>query len=130
MTSSGGEVLARISFLVLASAALFAASAQAAQAERYCARLGAADHFNSSGKRLGTVGAIVQQDRANFHEQGVRDPGDQDDPIFHDKVSRAALGRMLDGNEMSPEDRRAILNGQPMICVRVEGDFARIYSVR
>lgn len=96
----------------------------------YCARLGPQDHFNSSGSRLGTVGAVIQQDRANYHQFGVRDRGDQGDPIFADKVSREALRRSIDRTEISAEDRRAILNGSPFVCVTIDGDAAFISSVR
>ena len=45
----------------------------------YVARLGSNDHFNSSGKRLTSVAAIIRQDRANFHKLGLRDIEDQND---------------------------------------------------
>lgn len=113
----------------LGVAALIATAAPAA-AESYCARLGPNDHFNSSGGRLKTVGAIIQQDRANYHEYGVRDRGDQGDTIFHEKISRSALGARIEENTLSREDRHAILSGTPYVCVRIDGDLAFIYSVR
>ena len=112
------------------SAAVAASGAPASAAEGYCARLGPADHFNSSGARLKSVGAVIRQDRANFHEFGIRDRGDQSDGIFADKVSREALQRSIDRNDMSAADRRAILEGSPYVCVTIDGDVAFISSVR
>lgn len=101
-----------------------------AAAETYCARLGPADHFNSSGARLKSVGAVIRQDRANFHEFGIRDRGDQSDPIFGDKASREALQRSIDRNMTDAADQRAILQGTPYVCVTIDGDVAFVSSVR
>jgi hypothetical protein len=125
MTASGSTIRR-----LAASACCAVSIAGPAAAEGYCARLGPADHFNSSGGRLKTVGAIVRQDRANFHEFGVRDRGDESDPIFADKVSREQLQRQIDRNEISAADRRAILDGAPYVCVTIDGDLAFISSVR
>lgn len=67
----------------------------AAQAQQligsYYAILGPQDHMNSSGVRLTDFGAILQQDRANFHRFGRRDDLDQFDPIFADGAQRARI---------------------------------------
>lgn len=119
--------------IVMGLAAFAAATCSApllASDAQYCARLGPDDHVNSSGVRLNTVGAVIQQDRANYHEFGLRDRGDQDDPIFHDKTSRGALRSRIDGNMMSREDKQAILRGTPYVCVVIDGDVAFVSSVR
>lgn len=62
--------------------------------------------MNSSGAPLKNFCAIVQQDRANYHRFGIRNDGDQGDPIFANKAARA---RILDtcvvmsGSEYVPQ---------------------------
>ena len=53
--------------------------------ESYLARLGPADHFNSSGERLTSAAAIIRQDRANYHQFGKRDEEDDGDDFFGSK---------------------------------------------
>ncbi len=48
----------------------------------YYATIGREDFYNSSGSPLRDVGAVVQQDRANFHRFGLRHSGDETDPYF------------------------------------------------
>ena len=49
------------------------------------------DFFNSRGVRLGDFGAILQQDRANYHRFGLAGVSDQGDPIFWDQGQRARI---------------------------------------
>ncbi len=103
--------------------AVFAASSLPAGAqqltERYTARLGTADHFNSNGERLTTPAAILRQDRANFHRFGIRDPEDTDDRFFRLADNRARLENMLDRAEASPGAYNAIVNGTPVVEVLI-----------
>ncbi len=85
----------------------------------YKARLGEKDHFSSSGKRLTTAVAILRQDRANFHVFNVRDAEDESDEIFKSKVSREYIEKIA---FISKATEKAILNGTPVIQVKVEGD--------
>lgn len=57
----------------------------------YYAALGPQDYRNSSGAPLRDFGAILQQDRANYHRFNRRDPQDQGDPIFGDAGRRAMI---------------------------------------
>lgn len=67
----------------------------AAQAQQligsYYALLGPQDHVNSSGTRLTDFGAILQQDRANYHRFGRAEELDEFDPIFGDAGQRARI---------------------------------------
>ncbi|MBY4894240.1 hypothetical protein KUL25_15900 [Rhodobacteraceae bacterium N5(2021)] len=57
----------------------------------YYAYIGPSDHWNSQGVRLGDFGAILQQDRANFHRFGIRDQFDSADPFFGTLSARSRI---------------------------------------
>lgn len=96
----------------------------------YTARLGAADHFNSNGVRLTSAAAIIRQDRANFYEFGRADPEDDSDPYFASKQNRATLERMLRNGQSSGSALAEIVNGTPLIDVRVcDGDRGEYVNV-
>ena len=83
--------MARLFLMVLClSMAAPMARAQTLMAE-YFTLIGPADFTNSSGARLGDFGAILQQDRANYHRFGRRDDLDGWDPIFADQGQRARI---------------------------------------
>lgn len=88
----------------------------------YFALLGPADFYNSSGARLGDFGAILQQDRANYHRFGRRDDLDGWDPIFGDPAQRARIPqiwRIAPGSEYIPG---WVLSGQTRyVWVRIFG---------
>ena len=127
---------ARHGALILAILALAAAASLAAPAradtllERFTARLGERDHFNSRGVRLRSVAAIIRQDRANFHRFGVRDPEDEPDSFFASKRNRAALEDMIAHGTMEPAAARAILDGTPLILVGIFRADDGTYYVR
>lgn len=110
---------------------LFAAGAASAQREAetssvqlmdsYVARLSAQDHVNSRGQRLDSVAMILRQDRANVHRFGRLDPEDEIDTVFVDAGSREQMELFLasGGDELSPADERAILDGTPLVRVEV-----------
>jgi hypothetical protein len=107
---------------------LGAGAAQACQLrEEYLARLGPRDHFNSKGVRLTSAAAIIRQDRANFHQFGIRDPEDGGDRFFASLENRARLERMLELGSATPGAISAIVNDTPLIIVRIcagpRGDF-------
>ena len=96
--------------------------------ESYVARLGPADHFNSSGERLTSAAAIIRQDRANYHQFGKRDEEDDGDDFFGSKENRATLERMLENGTSSPAALDEIVNGTPLIEVSVcRGNRGRDY---
>lgn len=98
--------------------------------ESYVARLGANDHFNSSGQRLTSPALIIRQDRANFHKYGVRDPDDQNDVFFQDARNRELLQQFLAQGRTTPAAYRMIVNGQPLVRVSVyrsgQGDYVNV----
>jgi hypothetical protein len=75
------------------------------------------DLFASDGLRLSGVGAILQQDRANYHRFRLRDRGDGYESMFLSAESRGVIPRWL--HEVSPAARAAILRGRAWINVRV-----------
>lgn len=87
--------------------------------ESYVARLGANDHFNSSGGRLTSPALIIRQDRANFHKFGLRDPEDQSDSFFRNANNRELLEQFLARGRTTPGAYRMIVNGQPLIRVNI-----------
>ena len=87
--------------------------------ERYTARLGPRDHFNSQGVRLSSPAAIIRQDRANFHQFGVRDPEDEGDEFFSSKENRERLERMLDSAWVASDIARVVVNDTPLVDVTV-----------
>ncbi len=86
----------------------------------YKARLGEKDHFSSSGKRLKTAIAIVRQDRANFHVFNIKDAEDESDEAFKTKESREYMEKT--GLYISKTTEKAILNGTPVVQVKLAGD--------
>jgi hypothetical protein len=75
------------------------------------------DLYASDGVRLTGIGAILQQDRANFHRFNRRDRGDDSDDLFLSAESRALIPRWL--HEVSPGAAAAIRRGRAYINVRV-----------
>lgn len=57
----------------------------------YYAALGPQDYRNSKGAPLQTFAAVVQQDRANYHRFGERDPQDEGDAFFDRPEARASI---------------------------------------
>lgn len=67
----------------------------------YYAALGPQDYRNSSGAPLRDFGAILQQDRANYHRFNRRDPQDGGDPIFGDAGRRAMIPALFAAHDNS-----------------------------
>lgn len=82
----------------------------------YVAYVGPEDMRTSSGKLLQNLGGILQQDRANYHQFGIRHPQDGDDPIFDDRNLRAMIPDMVSagGNSGGGLSQDAQL-GQPFL---------------
>jgi hypothetical protein len=94
--------------------------------ESYVARLSARDHFNRNGEGLQSPAAIIRQDRANYYLYGYRDPEDEPDRFFSSKENRARLERLLEGGRTTPQARRIIVNGTPLIRVDIYEDFVNV----
>lgn len=114
----GLGVASVLSFMVTAFAAPMA-QAQPRPLETYVARLSVQDHFNSSGVRLLTAAGVIRQDRANYYQFGLRDPEDTPDEFFSNVNNRALLEQMLLAGTITPAANNAILNGTPLIVVKV-----------
>jgi hypothetical protein len=77
--------------LAAASALLAPPAAAQETIATYFAALGPQDFFNSRGEPLRDFGAVLQQDRANYHRFGRADPQDQGDAYFADRANRAMI---------------------------------------
>ncbi len=108
-----------LSVLVLVTGNLTGAVKSAELLEIYHARLSSDDHFNSRGQRLTNAAAIIRQDRANYHKFGIRDRGDTGDEYFSSKSNRAILERMLRNGNASRSTLRRIVNGTPLVTVKI-----------
>lgn len=82
--------------------------------DAYYAELSTQDMFNSSGVRLGSLGAILQQDRANVHRFGRRDAGDEIDPYFGNPDLRAQIPGLYTLGDTDPLIERIVLGGSPL----------------
>ncbi|TBD75924.1 hypothetical protein [Rhizobium ruizarguesonis] len=89
--------------------------------ESYRAYIGDADLFNSNGARLTQPWQIIRQDRANFHQYGVRDRDDETDSFFADPVNRQALEQMLRNGTMTRDAANMIVRGNVWINVDIYG---------
>lgn len=117
--------------IAAAAAAFLTPAALAAKGpaplEVYEARLSGRDHYNSQGVPLTTAAAIIRQDRANYHQFGLRDREDQWDSFFRTVANRARMEQMLSRpGALAPNVRRRILNDDPVVIVEVYADWVRV----
>ena len=89
----------------------------------YRARIGLRDHRNSRGVKLPNAAQVIQQDRANYHKRGIRDPEDEPDPRFADDAARRRLSVLLSAG-IDPRDAQEIMKGTPLVEVKVFEDHA------
>ncbi len=94
--------------------------------DRYRARLSDRDHRSPSGTRHARAADVVVQDRANVHNHGVADPGDEVDKLFDDSASLEAFAEVLD-RVIEPAVAHEILTGTPLVEVTI---YARGVGVR
>ncbi|QQA42213.1 hypothetical protein [Pelagovum pacificum] len=107
-------------FLLSLGLALLALPAAAQQnIGGYYAYIGAADLYNSSGTRLTSPGAILQQDRANFHRYGVRQQWDSADPWFGSQGHRASLPSLYADGPKYSGIAQQIVNGDGYFYIQV-----------
>jgi hypothetical protein len=97
------------------------AVAQDAPIGTYMALIGPEDLTNSSGARLTDAGAIIAQDRANFHRFGIRHALDESDPWFGSRGHRMAIPTLV---VMSPTTAGQIVKQGALIAVTVYADPA------
>lgn len=89
----------------------------------YFAMLDPHDMRNSSGVTLRDFGAILQQDRANYHRFGRRNEMDGSDPFFGNPALRARIPELYARGPGAPDYiRRMVLSGTPrFVMIRVYG---------
>jgi len=114
----------------LAFIVVFSSLASAKYIGTYYARLGTADHFNSHGTRLTKAAEIIRQDRYNYHIRGIRDAEDEWDPFFDSKKNRDILERMLKRGNSRSSALNAIVNGTPLIKVKVYTDHIDVRVIK
>ena len=121
----------RLFFMIILSLSLIQAQPTVAQELRavYAAWIGTDDLYNSRGQRLTEPWQILRQDRANFHRFGIRQRGDEWDPIFHAQAARDQFERLIRAGRIEPRARRMIVNGHAMVYVEVWGWGNRLHSV-
>ena len=95
--------------------AAFFSGGQAATAQEvidtYIADIGYEDLHNSSGVRLTTAGAILQQDRANVHKYNIRHPRDTKDNYFTTAAERAEISHAVAVSNLPKGLTDAIVRG-------------------
>ncbi|GGL76571.1 hypothetical protein [Wenxinia marina] len=98
---------------LLCLCALPAAAQQWNQLAYYVAWIGPEDMRNSSGVRLTSLGAVLQQDRANVHRFNIRHPQDEYDPVFGNQSVRAMIPQLYQNGGRAPGLEAAVASGQP-----------------
>ena len=96
--------------------------------DSYVAHLSAADHTNSDGKRLRSVGDILRQDRANVHKFNIIDSEDQVDNTFADLKARERIPMMLQRGHIDNTTKTAILNGTPVVLVNIYKNRIEVFQ--
>lgn len=92
----------------------------------YAAFIGTDDLFNSAGKRLTTPWQVLRQDRANFHEFGISQDGDEGDPYFASADNRAAMEELLSYSEFDKATTRQLLSGEAIVYVEIYARSGRL----
>ncbi|MEL6201605.1 MAG: hypothetical protein AAFR39_04520 [Pseudomonadota bacterium] len=97
----------------------------------YLTWLDAEDTVNSSGTKLTSFGAILAQDRANYHRFGIRQELDTSDPIFSDRNMRSKLPQLYQaGRSVEKYIRDDVMSGRGhYVYVRIMGKNGRVTHV-
>ena len=112
--------------ILILTAGLVLAGASGARAQQllaeYYTLIAGPDLFNSSGARLGSLDAFLQQDRANFHRFGRAHPEDGWDPLFTSTGARQAIPQLYAAGGGNPQIEAQMRQyGSAFILVRVWG---------
>ena len=84
----------------------------------YRARLSEKDHVDDEGNRIGDAGLVLARDRMNYHYNFARDEEDGYDQGVDSEDTVAMFGHLV-GRALSPEMKRVILEGTPLVEVEV-----------
>lgn len=97
----------------------------------YLTWLDAKDTVNSSGAKLNSFGAVLAQDRANYHRFGIRQELDTSDPIFSDRNMRSKLPQLYQaGRSVEKYIRDDVMSGRGhYVYVRIMGENGRVTHV-
>lgn len=95
----------------------------------YSATISEDDLYNSSGERLTKPWQVLRQDRANVHEFGISQRGDERDRYFSRKANRALFEQLVRRGSIEPSAARAIINGDCRVYVEIYGRGNRISYV-
>jgi len=87
----------------------------------YAAAIGDDDLYNSAGKKLATPAQVLRQDRANFHQHGISQSGDEDDPFFASADNRAIMESLLNEVDFDKATSRGLLSGTALVYVEIYG---------
>ncbi|MEM8652934.1 MAG: hypothetical protein AAGF54_20600 [Pseudomonadota bacterium] len=106
------------------------ASAEEVIAE-YLTWLDAKDTVSSKGVKLKSFGAVLAQDRANFHRFGIKQELDTSDPIFSKREMRAKLPKLYEAGEpVAAYIYDDVMSGKGhYVYVRIIGNNGRITHV-
>jgi hypothetical protein len=100
--------------------------AAAQQIGVYYATISDTDRRNSRGAALSDPGAILQQDRANYHRFGRADIDDEGDPFFGDPDLRARIPALYAaGSNDAVIDNAIRLQGSSYLLIFVCGRGGR-----
>lgn len=92
----------------------------------YNAYISKQDLSNSNGKKLTTVGQVLRQDRANFHN-GNGDSADEDDYCGLDDANvRSRFEKMVDRSTIPAKVKRAIMGGYADVTISTYGNKAEV----
>ncbi len=118
-----------ITKMVLAAALLGLGSSAYAGSNHACTfttYISKQDLVNSSGKKLSTVGQVLRQDRANYHND-TGDMNDEDDYCDFDSAdARARFEKAVNRSSISSNTKRAILRGNVNVWVGVSNNRVEV----
>ena len=97
----------------------------------YLAWLDARDTVTSRGVKLKSFGAVLAQDRANFHQFGIRQDLDTDDPVFGSRDMREKLPDFYKaGRPVETYIHTDVMSGRGhYVIVRIFGSNGRVTHV-
>ena len=99
----------------------------------YSTALSMTDAYSSRGVPLEGWCALLQQDRANYHRFGKRDPDDEGDPFFTTPERRAMMTgkcKIAPGVFTDPGAQVRSGNREFHLRVQIYGDGQRITRIR
>lgn len=97
--------------------------------DSYSATIGEDDLYNSNGDRLTQPWQVLRQDRANVHEYGIAQRGDERDRYFSRKANRALFEQLVRRGTIERSAARSILRGDCQVYVEIYGRGNRISYV-